>query len=1114
MIFSIPIFVEARPALGSRPPWFSVRPLFQDGPVQKADRLGRALNKLTADLQQVLHELGREPRHDLLADWTFHPTLEETILDLRLELASGSQLRRFFLVGYPAFERKLFFNPKLIELHFEVAAGQTLAERAQEVFTRKFRVLEKEDAGFDPDLYALQGRARLTTLDLKFEPAVVAAKPAVSRRASLFGGPEEKDGEQELRRTGRPLHLLYPDDLERAVGRESEVEALGNMLASADRRSILLVGPRKVGKTTILHELVWQMCTRKKERTGRHRPVWLLSPMRLISGMSYLGEWENRVLAILDYAREKDQVLYFDDLLGLFTAGVSFASDLNVAQVLRPALEKRAVRVVAEITPEAWRVLRERDRAFADLFDVLPIAEPAEAETFRILVNVVRQLETRYRSAFEVQVVPAVYELHRRFAPDAAFPGKAAGFLRRLAVRYAGHAIGREQALEEFQQQSGLQLALLDEHRSVSRPEILEALRAGLKGQDHALEAFADVLVTLKARLNDPRRPLATLLLLGPTGVGKTQSAKVLAKYLFGSPERLLRFDMNEYVDSLAASRLSGTPDEPDGLLTSAIRRQPFSVVLFDEIEKAAPEVFDLLLAALDEGRLTDALGRVADFTTAVILLTSNLGARESRAQLGFRTGDAETDAVFTTAAEKFFRPEFFNRLDGVIPFRPLETAHLEGIAQLLIAQVFAREGLKRRECVLRVSPAAMGRLVELGCHARLGARALKRVVEREVAQPLAHRLAALAPGTPAVVRVHLGPEGLKLELQPLRPVARSVLWPEAVTRKRDKSQPAAFASWLVVAADTFLERMETEIETNAPGSRVELGKVSAEASRYFACREQFKKVERLAQVVDRKAHPARKRSNTAPRPKAKPTRFVVRQLLSGAPRLARLRDAVALQLELAEWEASESVEVPDSPETALLGEMALLEAMAAGPQDGRLRVLVFHTPEEANAADVFRLAQLYQQFFNEVWGCSATFLFQHFAPEEVLLRHIFGEKVGDFINPVQAVLLEGPAVARLVSSGAHTVLIRRTDGFTLTMMHTRIVASKTEAEQFARDCLSAGDADGNMTVNPGGIIQVVHRGKTITDFRTGVVVPAEPSNEEFRALMLSGLDLPREVEL
>lgn len=1110
MIFSIPIYIEERPAGLNRPGSFIVRPLFQQEPIQRAEKLGRALSKLTGDLQRLLYELGREPRHEQLAEWTFHPTLEETTLDLRLELSSGSQLRRFFLAGYTALDRKLFFTPTLPGLHFEVFPGQSVAERATAVLTRHLRDLEKENEGLNLDEFALRGKARLTTIEISLKPSVLAKKPPPPRRALLFGGEEKKDGEQELRKTGRSLQSLYPDDLDRAVGREREVNELARPLASNDRRPILLVGPRKVGKSTILHELVWQMCERKKERFGGSREIWLLSPMRLISGMSYLGEWENRVLAILDYAREKDRVLYFDDLLGLLTAGMSSASDLNVAQVLRPALEKRSVRLIAEITPESWRVLRERDRAFAELFQVIPVEEPTEPETLRVLVNVTRQLEEQYRCEFGLESVPTVYDLHRRFAGDAAFPGKAAGFLRRLAVRHGNGRVGRQEALMEFREQSGMQTAFLDDRERLDRSAIMKALSQELAGQPQVLEAFADILMTLKARLNDPRRPLGTFLLLGPTGVGKTQSAKVLAKFLFGSAERLLRFDMNEYVDGASVGRLTGTLDEPEGLLSGAVRRQPFSVLLFDEIEKAAPEVFDQLLAVLDEGRLSDALGRTADFTNTVILLTSNLGVREARSRLGFGANETQeaNDAVFIGAAEKFFRPEFFNRLDRIIPFRPLATAQLEGIARQLIADVFSRDGLRRRECLLRVSPSAMSRLVELGRDPQLGARALKRVVEREVAQPIAQRLAALAPGTPTIATFGREEDRLVLKLQELRPAARSVFWPEAL---------AQFGSPHIVellkSADAVLDRIEEEVEAHAPTGRIEIGNLPPESARYFACREQLKKVDHLVQTVTRHRPTSRKSANTARVSKAKPTKMVVRQFMSGNPKLERLRDRVELQVELAEWEAGESVEVSDSPLLALCRELALLEAMIRRPWDDRPAVLVFQPLEERDSDFAYSLAQLYFDFFNYLWGGSAAFVFEQLKKEELLLRKIFGER-DPAPAPMQGLFVTGINIRSIVPAGGNTVLLRRADGsMGVLLMHLREAACAAEAKTVVRTFLPRGDLNQHAEIQAeGAVLQMITERKDITDFRTALVIPVEPSPEQFRALLLSTLPLPVEV--
>jgi ATP-dependent Clp protease ATP-binding subunit ClpC len=1079
--------------------------------VQRSEKLSRALNKLTADLQQTLHNLGEEPRHDALLAWNWRIPLDETTLKLRLELDSGSHQKDFFLVTYAALDRKLCFTPTLPNLHFELLPGQSLEERATAVLTRHLRDREKEEFA-DIDTFALQGKARVTVIEIQMVPGARAKKPAKSKLAFLFGGEEKKSGQVELRKVGRPLHMLYPDDLDRAIGRDKEVAELARLLAGPDRRPVVLVGPRKVGKTTILHELAWQIASRKKERFAGAREIWLISPMRLISGMSYLGEWENRVMAILDYASEKDRVLYFDDLLGLLTAGMHSASDLNVAQVLKPALEKRTVRVIAEVTPESWRVLRERNRAFAELFQVIQVNEPSEAETMRVLVNVSRLLEEGQRCTFGIDVVPTVCELQRRFASDAAFPGKAASFLKILAARHPNNGISRDVALREFREQSGLQLAFLDGRKELARESIITALGQSVKGQPQVLVAFADILTTLKARLNDPARPLGTLLLLGPTGVGKTQSAKALASYLFGSAERLLRFDLNEYVDGAAAARLVGTPREPEGLLTGAIRRQPFSVVLFDEIEKAAPEVFDLLLAVLDEGRLTDALGRVADFTNAVILLTSNLGVREAASRMGFsRGGDnaAADDAVFVSAAEKFFRPEFFNRIDRVIPFRTLDAEQLEAIARQALGEVLAREGLKRRECLLCVMPAAITKLVELGHHPQLGARALKRVIEREAAQPIAERLAAIPPGTPMIVNFGTRNGEFVIDCRELRPVERSIVWPEKIGLAGKSMTPAA--AKILDAVYAALDRIEPALELDAPTGRAELGNMPPEHARYFACREQFKKVERLAQAAERSVTPGRK-SPGAPRvTRAKPVKVVLRQAFSGNLRYDRKREAAALLADLSEWESAETVELTESPLAASVRELSLLEAMAATPADFRPATMAFAAvrPEDLTAlADV---ARLYRGFFENIWGGSALPVMPRLSRDDAILKEILRNPP---LQRFHVLFLEGANLRRLAPRGSATILVRRSSG-SLGVIVTELLDldSLDAAKSFAQ---SLGDGtllkSEDATSPFGPVVQMVSADDSLTDFRTGLSVSQDPSDDDFRAFMLSALPLPPEL--
>src|SRR5262249_7994327 len=259
--------------------------------------------------------------------------------------------------------------------------------------------------------------------------------------------------------------------------------------------------------------------------------------------------------------------------------------------------------------------------------------------------------------------------------------------------------------------------------------------------------------------------------------VGKTQCAKALATYLFGDAEKLVRFDMNEFIEAGSAARLVGTFFNPEGLLTAAVRRQPFAVVLLDEIEKAHPEVFDLLLQVLGEGRLTDALGRTVDFSNTIIILTSNLGVREAQASIGYHAGDGHNREVYALAAERFFRPEFFNRLDRIVPFDRLGREDVGRIARLLIGDLFQREGLRRRKSILRVEERALDRVVDQGFDPVLGARALKRAIERQLTQPISARLAEGVPETLTVVGVYPSGDGLAVDVRGLGQAERS---PEA----------------------------------------------------------------------------------------------------------------------------------------------------------------------------------------------------------------------------------------------------------------------------------------------------------------------------------------------
>lgn len=859
MIFRVPVYVtNDRQTKGH----YVAQCLFAPSVVRRDDNLNRLMSKLTRDIARTIEKLAKENRHDAVGQWAFCPTMTQHRLTVDLDLRRRKGKEKLLFVVFRHMGKRIAFTPSHPQLWFEIDKQLDLQTRATEILNDYWREREREDEeDCHPEKEGIEGKAWVQVL--RMSASVPADLPKeIDPRFLNLGADTANDGQTELFRVGRCLDWQYPDELDRAVLRENEVAELDALLESSERRPVLLVGPRLSGKTTLIHEVVHRRVAKRNSPFVNRENVWLISPQRLISGMSYVGQWEGRLLAILKHAKKRRHVLYFDDLVGLFLAGISASSTLSAAQVLKPFLERREIRVLGEITPEALRVLQERDRSFADLFHILPIREPGEEDTMRMLVNIQRRLESKHSCGFAIDVLPAVIDLQRRYDRSSAFPGKAARMLTRLAVKAPSQGvasflekaiqlsqsasaspfdpkryIGRREVYDEFTAQSGLAKTFLDKNEKLDRDKILEALSNQVVGQPQAVEAAADVIAIAKSRLNDPDRPLAAFLFLGPTGVGKTECAKAIAKYLFDDPERLLRFDMNEYIDPGSSARLVGTFRQPEGLLTAAIRRQPFAVVLLDEIEKADPEVFDLLLQVLGEGRLTDSLGRTADFTNAIIILTSNLGVREAEAQIGF--GDVADKATpsYLRAAELFFRPEFFNRLDRVIPFRRLSREHTRKIAERIVTEVLEREGFRQRRCILNVSPAAFEQVIDTGYDPLLGARAMKRSVERQLTQPAAVRLAGLPIDQFTIVTVYSTKErpadtspntGLRVDVQPLR---RAEPLPTEID---NQLSPLDHLGEL----EERLEAVENLLNQQKPDGDVSSGHVTPAQERYYTLRD------------------------------------------------------------------------------------------------------------------------------------------------------------------------------------------------------------------------------------------------------------------------------------
>lgn len=834
----IPLYVEKfRADSGTQ---YFVRPLFHPHPDASREELKRATDSVAGQLRRRISTLAAEPRHEELSALLFSPRLTEERARVEFNLRRRTFRGDYLFAIYEALGRRVAFTPRLPDLHFTLERGDSLRERAAEVLGAHYRRLERDEVDFDPAWHTARGDAWLSQIELNLEVEGLARKAGPQGRESLESF-QSQSGATELARVGRNLCDGWPENLAGAVLRDREVAEIVRLLWSRDTRPLLLAGRQGSGKTALIHEALRRALDSGVVSQGGARQLWLISPQRLISGMSFVGQWETRLNSILTECRRKRHILYFDDFLGLFRAGQSSSSRLSVAQVLRPHVERQEVRILAELTPEALHALKELDRGWADLFHVLPVEEPAESDNWRILLQWQRELEARHGTRFEPDALPTVVDLVTRYRREEAMPGKAAGFLAQLALKHRNARVDRADVLREFEARSGLSVTFLDEQAELPRDRIVAGIRKSVMGQQAAVEALADVVSIAKARLNDPERPLGTLLFLGPTGTGKTQCAKALAAWMYGNEASLLRFDMNEFVDAHAVARLAGTLEEPEGLLTSAVRRRPFATILLDEIEKAHPAAFDLLLQVLGEGRLTDALGRTTDFTNCVIILTSNLGAQQADGGLGFSGHQVRDAAAYVSAAKAFFRPEFFNRLDYVIPFGHLAREQVADIARGLIRGVLQREGLSRRLCALQVEPAAMDAVVEFGYHPTLGARAIRRAIEARLTRPLSVQLAALATDVPTLLRVGAACGDIQVQVLPLSPAKAG---PDCCA-SLDYSQ----LDIVVARIDGVLNQAEAWLQQERPAGAISGREISPGQRRYFAVRHAF---DWLDQAVER----------------------------------------------------------------------------------------------------------------------------------------------------------------------------------------------------------------------------------------------------------------------
>ncbi|MGV3663907.1 MAG: AAA family ATPase [Prosthecobacter sp.] len=577
---------------------------------------------------------------------------------------------------------------------------------------------------------------------------------------------EEKEGEKEtksvLKKVATRLTRLNTTP---AFEMEDTLRQTREALEARQPASVLLVGPPGVGKTAAVRELA----------RSAGQEVWSTSGAQLIAGQSGFGQWQEQCRDLCREVAKTKALLHLGNLVELMEVGQHSANTQSIASFLRPWIARGEVLAIAECTPEQLAIIERKDPHIAGAFMQIRVPEPSPEGTRRVLEKVFLHLARK--DSDHAAAAPALdwlHRLHRRYATYSANPGRPVRFLTTLVTEQPADqktVLTVAQVTTAFTRETGLPEVLLKDELPLDLDATREWFTQRVIGQPEAVDAVLDLLAMIKARLNRPKQPLASFLFVGPTGTGKTELAKSLAEFLFGSATRLTRFDLSEFGDATSVQRLIGSAGSEEGLLTARVREQPFSVLLLDEFEKADPAFFDLLLQILGDGRLTDAAGRVADFCNTVVIMTSNLGAREfQRGSMGFgkEAGD-DGGGHFDDAARQFLRPEIYNRLGAILRFQALGKDMMLRVTRRHLHLLRQRDGLRLRDVDLRLGPGVEEHLAARGHDPKYGARPLKRVLERELMVPLAEALNEVRHRQPLVASVTVEKGALVIDVRQRR---------------------------------------------------------------------------------------------------------------------------------------------------------------------------------------------------------------------------------------------------------------------------------------------------------------------------------------------------------
>ncbi|GHT95480.1 chaperone protein ClpB [Spirochaetia bacterium] len=551
--------------------------------------------------------------------------------------------------------------------------------------------------------------------------------------------------------------LAKNGSLDPVVGRQKEINRAIRILARRTKNNPILVGEPGVGKTAIVEGLAQLFVGDDVPEALRGRRILSLDLGSMVAGTKYRGEFEERLKRTMkEIAQARNVILFIDEIHTVIGAG-SAEGTIDAANMLKPALSRGDIQCIGATTLGEYRKYFEKDAALERRFQSLIVEEPGPDETVAILKGLQRRYEDHHRVRYTDDAVHTAVRLTHRYVTGRFMPDKAidvldeAGAMRKLEFNAAPPEertqVGEGDIRQIVSEITGIPLTHLEEQESRKLLKMEEELHKRVIGQEDAVRRIASSVRRSRAGISSPRRPMGSFIFLGPTGVGKTLLAKGLAEYLFGSEDALIRIDMSDYMEKHNVSRLVGAPPgyvgyEEGGVLTEQIRRNPYRVILFDEIEKAHHDVFNLLLQVLEEGELKDNLGHTVNFRNTAIIMTSNAGVREiSRdSRLGFGAGAGimgieEIRSAAMTELRRLFNPEFLNRVDDVVVFNVLNETQVEAILDIQVGELSRR--LAERGFGLRIGPTARRILIEKGWDPKYGGRPMRRTIQQELEDPL-----------------------------------------------------------------------------------------------------------------------------------------------------------------------------------------------------------------------------------------------------------------------------------------------------------------------------------------------------------------------------------------